>query len=47
MIFLNFKKAFDTASHNELLIKLWRLGITGDLWFWMQNYLEGRSHFVA
>ena len=27
----DFKKAFDTAPHNELLLKLWMTGITGPL----------------
>ena len=28
VVFLDFQKAFDSVPHNELLIKLWRLGIT-------------------
>ena len=34
VIYLNFKKAFDTVSHPKLLFKLWSAGITGDLWMW-------------
>ena len=45
-IFLDFKKAFDTVPHNVLLIKLWRLGITGDLWLWFREYLTQRLHYV-
>jgi len=30
-VFLDFKKAFDSVPHNELLLKLWRIGITGKL----------------
>ncbi len=47
MVYLDFKKAFDTVSHNELLFKLWRIGITGNLWSWFRDYLKGRSHYVA
>ncbi len=39
--------AFDSVPHKELLYKLWRIGITGDLWLWFKNYLSGRSHYVS
>ena len=29
VIYLDFKEAFDMVPHNELLCKLWMLGITG------------------
>ena len=29
MVYLDFRKAFDSVSHNELLYKLWKMGITG------------------
>lgn len=45
-IFLDFKKAFDTIPHHELLYKLWSFGITGSLWSWFKAYLHGRSHLV-
>ncbi len=47
VVYLDFKKAFDTVSHNELLYKLWRIRITGPLWFWFKNYLSGRLHYVS
>ena len=28
-IYLDFRKAFDSVAHNELLVKLWSFGITG------------------
>ncbi len=46
MIFLDFRKAFDSVPHSELLYKLWRLGVTGPMWGWFQSYLYDRSHFV-
>ena len=47
MIFLDLKKAFDTVPHEELLFKLWNIGITGPLWFWFKSYLANRQHFVS
>jgi hypothetical protein len=34
VIYLDFKKAFDSVSHNELLVNIWSFGITGNLWKW-------------
>ena len=30
VIHLDFKKAFDSVAHNELLLKLWHIGILGN-----------------
>lgn len=38
-IYLDFCKAFGTVPHDKLLIKLWNMGISGDLWMWFQSYL--------
>ena len=46
VIYLDFKKAFDSVAHNELLVKLWSFGITGNLWKWFRAYLSGRSQRV-
>ena len=40
VIYLDFKKAFDSVAHNELLVKLWNFGITGSLWNWFKTYLS-------
>ena len=46
MLYLDIRKAFDSVPHEELLFKLWRLGITGPLWTWFRAYLSGRHHYV-
>ena len=33
--------------HNELLFKLWQMGITGPLWLWFREYLSCHLHFVS
>ena len=30
-----------------ILLKLWRIGITDNLWKWFRAYLESRTHFVT
>ena len=42
VIYLDFKKAFDSVAHNELLF-----GITGDLWLWVRAYLSNRVQYVS
>ena len=42
----NFRKAFDSVPHNQLLLKLNRLGISGNLWLWFQFYLLHRQQCV-
>ena len=46
VIYMDFRKAFDSASHNGLLIKLKTLGITGKPWLWLQTYLKHRFQCV-
>ena len=47
VIYLDFKKAFDSVPHNELLVKLWIFGIMGNLWEWLRAYLSCRFHHVT
>ena len=35
IIYFDFKKAFDSVSHNKLLTKLRAYGISGDLFDWI------------
>ena len=39
VVYLDFKKAFDSVPHKELLFKLRSLGISGKLWSWFESYL--------
>ena len=41
-IYLDFRKAFDSVPHSELLIKLSASGITGKLLQWFENYMFNR-----
>ena len=43
VIYLDFKKTFDSVLHNKLLSKLWSLGIRGNLWNWFKAYLGSRQ----
>ena len=40
IVFVDFRKAFDSISHPLLLKKLQGLGIAGDLWSWISSYLS-------
>ena len=47
VVYLDFRKAFDSVAHNELLYKLWKFGITGNLWSWLCAYLTKRIQYVS
>ena len=47
VIYLDFRKAFSSVPHNELLLKLWHFGITGNLWLWFKAYLTSRNKLVS
>ena len=40
VVFIDFKKAFDSVSHALLLEKLQSLEIAGDLWLWIKDYFN-------
>ena len=46
VMFLDFRKAFDSVPHNELLTKLWCFSITGILCEWFRAYLSSRSQCI-
>ena len=41
-VFADLAKAFDTVNHRILLVKLIKLGVTGQLLAWCKGYLENR-----
>jgi hypothetical protein len=45
-IFLDMRKAFDTCSHDILLKKLSKLGVTATALDWFCSYLSGRTQQV-
>ena len=44
--FLDFRKAFDCVPHKRLLMKIERLGITGNLLKWITDFLSNRQQRV-
>ena len=46
VIYLDIQKAFNSVSHNELLITLKAIGISGNLWLWFKSYLLSRQRCV-
>ena len=47
VIYTDFRKTFDSVSHNELLFKLKSTGIGGSLWHWFCGYLSSRVQCVS
>ena len=46
ILFVDFKKAFDSVFHKVLLRKLSACGITGEFHDYLANYLSGRSQIT-
>ena len=47
IIYLDYRKAFDSVVHDKLLYKLWEHGICDDLWNWIRAYLTNRIQCVS
>ena len=45
-VFLDFRKAFDCVPHKRLLMKIEKLGITGNLLKWITDFLTNRQQRV-
>lgn len=43
VVLVDFRKAFDSISHEVLMQKLQGLGIVGDMWSWIRDHLSNRS----
>jgi hypothetical protein len=46
IVYVDFQKAFDTVSHQKLISKIERYGITGDLLAWTKAFLTNRTQAV-
>ena len=46
-LYLDLQKAFDSVPHKRLILKLERLGITGNLLRWIKNFLSERKQRVV
>ena len=46
VLFIDFRKAFDTVNHTILLEKLKATGISGDLLSWLTDYMSMRQQFA-
>ena len=40
VLYLDFKKAFDSVPHERLLKKIYAYGFRGDLFNWIQDFLK-------
>ena len=47
VIYLDFQKAFNKVPHRRLLQKVRELGIVGELYSWIEDWLRGRKQRVC
>ena len=46
-VFLDFRKAFDSVPHKHLLLKLEKLGVSGNVLKWISDFLSDRLQHVV
>jgi len=46
IVYLDFKKAFDSVPHQRLLVKLNLYGIEGNVYKWIESFRTGRTQRV-
>ena len=46
-VFLDFRKAYDTANHSILLKQMHAYGIRGNILDWFKSYLHKREQFTS
>ena len=46
IVYLDFRKAFDSVPHERLLAKLVSYGISGSILLWIRNFLSERVQQV-
>jgi len=47
LVFIDFRKAFDTVSHHHLMKKLYHYGVQGNVYNWISCWLTGRTQWVV
>ena len=47
VVYLDYKKAFDSVPHERLLVKLHAYGIRGNLLLWIRSFLTNRKQRVV
>ena len=47
VIYLDFQKAFDKVPHKRLMMKINALGITGEVFQWIEAWLKDREQRVV
>lgn len=46
IVYFDISKAFDSVDHNKLLLKLFKVGVGGNLLKWIENWLKNRDFVV-
>jgi len=47
VIYLDYRKAFDTVPHNRLMLKMMKLGLPDNMLRWIRNFITGRKMRVG